>query len=259
MPVAGKSKIALPKLRTLLRNQESKRGLLIAFEGPDGSGKTTQRKLFKDWLRTEGHDLITTKWSSSELVKPLITARKAAHAFSPEEFCLLHAADFRHRVETEILPALWSGKNVIADRYLFTALARDVARGLRLDWVLNVYHPMIWPDVVFYFSVSVETSGKRIAAQRTPKFYESGQDITNIEDPFESYQKFMARVIQEYEALATIFEFVTVDAEKPIYQQHRLIRDLYLEKRRRPWAEWNMDAVLEWLGRKCGDPELPDA
>jgi dTMP kinase len=82
--------------------------------------------------------VVTTKWNSSPVVKPLVKARKAARSLSPEEFCLLHAADFRHRLETEILPALWEGKTVIADRYLFTALARDAARGLERDWILHL-------------------------------------------------------------------------------------------------------------------------
>src|SRR5437867_12338558 len=73
------------------------RGLLIAFEGPDGSGKTTQRKLFKEWLVGEGYDVVTSKWSSSRLIKPIIKARKNMRSINPEEFCLLHAADFRHR------------------------------------------------------------------------------------------------------------------------------------------------------------------
>src|SRR5207244_11541001 len=134
-----------------------RRGFLIAFEGPDGSGKTTQRKLFKTWLQSEGHDVVSTKWNSSELIKPLVKSRKALRVLSPEEFSLLHAADFRHRVESVILPALWAGKTVIADRFLFTGLARDVARGLDLDWVINLYTPLLWPDLVFYFSVSAAT------------------------------------------------------------------------------------------------------
>src|SRR4026209_1834416 len=92
-----------------------RRGRLIAFEGPDGSGKTTQRKLFKKWLETEGYDVITTKWNSSDLIKPIIKSRKAVRALSPEEFSLLHAADFRHRVDHEVMPALWAGKLGIAD------------------------------------------------------------------------------------------------------------------------------------------------
>src|SRR5262249_57326104 len=89
-----------------------KRGLLVAFEGPDGSGKTTQRKLFKTWLVAEGYDVVTTKWNSSDLIKPIIKGRKAARALSPQEFSLLHAADFRCRMDEEVLPALWDGKIV---------------------------------------------------------------------------------------------------------------------------------------------------
>lgn len=236
-------------LRQLLRAHEATRGLLIAFEGPDGSGKTTQRKLFKRWLVSEGVDVVTTKWNSSPLIKPLIKVRKHARALSPREFCLLHAADFRYRLDHVVLPALWRGATVVADRYLYTALARDAARGLELDWMLNVYRPILWPDLVFYFAVSPETSGRRIAAVRTPKYYEAGQDVTGLADPFASYQRFITRVIREYDALALIFRFVTVNAEQPILVQHHQIRQLFLETRRRPWAEWNVEAVLDWLAR----------
>src|SRR4029453_1843308 len=90
-----------PSLRALVRARERSRGLLIAFEGPDGAGKTTQRKLFKTWLKGEGHEVVTSKWSSSRLVRPLIKARKKGHALGPEEFCLLPPVDFRHRLHTE--------------------------------------------------------------------------------------------------------------------------------------------------------------
>ena len=193
------------KVLPLLRARQEKRGLLIAFEGPDGSGKTTQRKLFTRWLESQGHVVVTTKWGSSRLVKPLLNARRKAHALSPEELCLLQAADFRHRLEQEILPALWRGTMVVADRFLFTGLARDAARGLDLDWVLHAYSPLFWPDIVFNFSVSLDTSTSRVAANRTPKFYDAGQDVTNITDPVSSYRAFESRVIREYENLSVIF------------------------------------------------------
>ena len=235
------------RARAHFTDRSRRRGLLVAFEGPDGSGKTTQRKLFKTWLKAEGYDVVTTKWNSSDLIKPIIKSRKAVRALSPEEFSLLHGADFRHRVEHDILPALWAGKVVIADRFLFTGLARDVARGLDLDWVLKLYQPLVWPDLVFYFAVSAGTSGKRILATRTPRFYEAGQDVTDVDDPVESYQRFITRVIREYEALALIFKFITVDAERSIGEQHRQIRDLFREGEKRPWSDWNADAVAEWL------------
>src|SRR5438105_2597751 len=245
--MAGGRTIPIRRLQQLLKQRQEKRGLLIAFEGPDGSGKTTQRKLFKEWLVGEGYDVVTTKWNSSKLIKPIIKARKLMRSMNQEEFCLLHAADFRHRLENEVVPALVDGKMVVADRFLFTALARDAARGLELDWLLHIYSPLYWPDIVFYFSVSPETSGKRIAATRTPKYYEAGQDVTNIDDPFESYKHFISRVIKEYEALAVIFKFITIDAEAPIYDQHLLIRKLFQESRERPWMDWNEEAITDWV------------
>lgn len=219
----------------------------MAFEGPDGSGKTTQRKLFKAWLKSEGREVVTNKWNSSPLIKPLVKIRKQIHSLSPEEFCLLHAADFHYRVETDILPALWRGATVVADRYLFTGLARDAARGLPFDWLVHLYAPILWPDIVFYFSVSPETSGMRIAATRQPKYYEAGQDVTGVEDPLGSYTQFISRVIREYEALAVVFQFITIDAEQPINEQHHQIREHFQQTARRPWADWNVEAVSDWL------------
>ena len=226
------------------------RGFLVAFEGPDGSGKTTQRKLFKTWCKAEGFDVVTTKWNSSELIKPIVKSRKAIRSLSPEEFSLLHAADFRHRVDQVVVPALWQGKLVIADRFLFTGLARDVARGLDLDWVLKLYQPLLWPDLVFYFSVSSGTSSQRVTATRTPNFYEAGQDVTAVDDPVESYRRFVTRVIREYESLALIFKFITINAEESIGQQHTRIRELFREGVNRPWSEFNVDAFAEWLSQR---------
>ena len=258
MPRHGSSGALNPRLRALVRTHfedpSNRRGLLVAFEGPDGSGKTTQRKLFKTWLKASGYDVVTTKWNSSDLVKPLIKSRKAIHALSPIEFSLLHAADFRHRVEHEVLPALWARKLVIADRFLFTGLARDAARGLDFDWVLRLYQPLLWPDLVFYFSVSPGTSSQRITATRTPSFYEAGQDVTAIEEPTASYERFITRVIREYEALAVIFRFATVNAEQSILDQHREIRQLFREGEGRPWNDSNLDAVTAWLAHRKGEP-----
>lgn len=225
----------------------TRRGLLIAFEGPDGSGKTTQRKLFKTWLVAEGYDVVTTKWNSSDLIKPIIKGRKAARALSPQEFSLLHVADFRCRMDAEVLPALWDDKIVIADRFLFTGLARDVARGLDFDHVLKLYQPLVWPDMVFYFSVTPATSRMRVAADRVPNFYEAGQDVTDVEDAVESYHRFITRIIREYDSLADIFNFTTVNAEEGIAEQHRRIRDLFREGARRPWSPWNVEAFAEWI------------
>lgn len=248
-PPADRAVLSRRRLRALIHDREPHRGLLVAFEGADGSGKSTQRKLLKRWLKSDGAHVVTSKWKSSRLIKPLIKSRKTLRALSPEEFSLLHAADYRHRLETEILPALWSGSIVLADRFLFTGLARDAARGLEFDWLLNVYRPLFWPDVVLYFNVSPETSTERIGTERAPSFYEAGQDITGLDDAVASYRRFISRVIREYDALALIFRFVTIDAEQPIYDQHQAIRALVRQTPRRRWADWNEEALFEWLAR----------
>jgi dTMP kinase len=237
------------RIRKLIAERERSRGLLIALEGPDGSGKTTQRKLLKRWLESRDHQVVSTRWASSPLVKPMLKVRKKIRTLSIEEYSLLHAVDFRHRVETSILPALWAGKTVLADRYLFTALARDAARGLDLDWLLHAYSPLLWPDLVVYFSMTPEDSRRRIASTRAPRFYEAGQDVTGIEDPLASYGRFIDRVVKEYNNLSVVFQFVTVDAGDAVYRQHTQVRQLVEKAVKRPWPEFSEEAVEEWLSK----------
>jgi dTMP kinase len=240
-------KVKRTALELLIARRDKTRGLLIALEGPDGSGKTTQRKLLKTWLQSQGRPVMSTRWGASPLVKPLIRVRKSIRALSPLEYSLLHAIDFRHRIETEVLPALWSGRTVLADRYLFAGLASDAARGMDLDWLLHAYSPLLWPDLVLYFAMPPHASSRRVAATRQPRFYESGQDVTGIDDPLASYRRFIDRVIREYDNLATIFKFVTVNAEAAVYRQHQQVRRLVERARKRPWPEYSADAVAEWL------------
>lgn len=235
------------QLRELIAAREASRGLLIAFEGPDGSGKTTQRKLLTRWLESRNHDVVSTRWASSALVKPMLKVRKKIRTLSTEEYSLLHAIDFRHRVETSILPALWAGQTVLADRYLFTALARDAARGLDLDWLLQAYAPLLWPDLVIYFSLTPEDSRRRVASTRAPRFYEAGQDVTGLDDPLASYSRFIDRVVTEYNNLSVVFRFVAVDAGEAVYRQHTRVRELVEKTRKRPWTTFSEDAVTEWL------------
>ena len=232
--------------RTITFADVNDAGVLIAFEGHDGSGKTTQRKLFKSWLRSMGGDVAVTKWNSSPLYKPMIKARKAARSLDPESYASLHAADFRHRYENVINPALAGGQIVIADRYIFTGIARDVARGMNRDCSLELYSGFRKPDLVFYFRAPLDICAQRIAASREIKFYEAGQDITGLDDPYESYLRFGSRVVSEYDHLHRQVGFVVVNAERPIYEQHRFIREAYLQEFARPVLsefECQLDAV----------------
>src|SRR5262249_776923 len=118
----------------MMLSAPSDRGVLIALEGLDGSGKTTQRKLFKSWLRHLHDEVGVTKWNSSPAFKPLIKHRKATRSLDPMSYAALHAADFWHRHETIIEPSLRAGMVVLADRYIFTGLARDAARRVDQKW-----------------------------------------------------------------------------------------------------------------------------
>ena len=230
-----------------VRAREQKRGLLIAFEGPDSAGNRTQRRLFKTWLEHEGHEVVTARPRASRGIRPLLKVRSKLRVLSAEELCLLQAADFRHQLETRILPALWQGKTVVADRFLFTSLARASARGLDLDWLLAAHAPLFWPDIVFYFAVSPETSTTRVASMRAPKYYDAGQDVTSVADP-----------IGELPAVHR-----PDDPRVRVARPHLPVRHhrrgaahlraasthpaLFQEGGRRPWGQWNEEAVSEWL------------
>src|SRR5262249_42531531 len=117
------------------RNPNPYPGKLVIVEGIDGSGKSTQRGLLAQWLRSEGHLVIVSEWNSSPIVKATTSRGKKRHLLTPLTFSLIHATDFSDRVERDIVPALKAGAIVLADRYVYTAFARDAARGVARDWV----------------------------------------------------------------------------------------------------------------------------
>ena len=114
---------------------------------------------------------------------------------------------------------------------------------------MQLYAPLVWPDLVVYFALKSQDSSRRVAATRAPRFYEAGQDVTGVEDPLISYRQFIGRVITEYENLALIFRFVKVNADQLVYRQHQQVRHLVQRVARRPWTEFSAEAVSEWLTR----------
>ncbi|MBI3098021.1 MAG: dTMP kinase [Planctomycetes bacterium] len=201
-----------------------KPGLLIAVEGTDGSGKTTQAHHLCDWLRERGASVVFTEWCSSKLVSKTIKKGKRLGLLRPYTFSTMHATDFAHRLESEIRPALAKGSIVIADRYLYTALARDAARGLPADWVRSLYsfaHP---PHLTFYFRVSGEIALSRILTSRQPKYYEAGMDLGLHEDLYESFRRFHARVTDAYDRMARSDRLVAIRADLPVGEQRVLVR-----------------------------------
>ena len=199
-------------------------GVLICVEGIDGSGKSTQIELLHNWLKSKGIDVILTQWNSSELISNTTKKAKKKNLLSGRTFSLLHAVDFADRLERTIKPALKAGFVVLADRYVYTAFARDVAREVDPKWVRNMYGFAIKPDMTFYFDVSPKDSLERICSNRQPKFYEAGMDMKLSNNPYKSYVLFQNRIVEQYKAMIDEFGLIKIDAMKSIHAKQEFIR-----------------------------------
>lgn len=205
-------------------------GKLIIVEGVDGSGKSTQIKLLEKWLRYVGVPVFFTEWNSSEQVKEIISKGKKRNLLTPTTFSLLHATDFAARYERNIFPLLRAGYVVLADRYIYTAFARDVVRGCSPGWVRQVYSFAVKPDIAFYFRVPVEVSFDRIVKSRPKlKYYEAGMDLNLSNDPYESYRIFQSRIVEQYESMIDTERFTVVDGGADIEEQQKQVREKIME------------------------------
>lgn len=202
-------------------------GRLFVVEGIDGSGKTTQLGLLAKWLVAEGHRVSVTEWNSSALVKAATRTGKKQNALTPLTFSLLHATDFADRLLYKIVPPLKAGMIVLADRYAFTAFARDVTRGVDRQWVRELYDFAVRPDLSLYFRVPIEVSVDRLVARRAKlKFYEAGLDMGWSTQPVESFRLFQGRVLEEYDRLVDEYGLQVVDARGTITEQQQIVRRL---------------------------------
>ena len=202
-------------------------GRLIAVEGIDGSGKSTQLVLLERWLTARGYRVHFTEWNSSPLVRRSMRRGKKKDLLTPTTFSLLHAVDFADRLTYKIMPPLKAGMIVLADRYVFTAFGRDVARGVHPEWVRGLYTFAPRPDLTLYFRVPIEVSLDRLMARRVKlKFYESGMDLGWSSNPVESFRLFQGKVLDEYDRLVEEFGLQVVNAVGSITEQQRLVRSL---------------------------------
>ncbi len=217
-------------------------GRLIAVEGLDGSGKSTQIYLLKRWLEAEGIKVYFSEWNSSELVKSATSKGKKRELLTPTTFSLIHATDFADRYERHLLPLLRAGYVVLCDRYIFTAFARDVVRGCPPEWVRGIYNFAALPDMVFFFKADLEVSLNRILEGRPKlKFFEAGMDLRLSNDPYESFRIFQGRILEQYMAMSGEFKFIVMDANQNVEKQQAFVRKVVGERinlarfrRRRP-------------------------
>jgi dTMP kinase len=200
-------------------------GRLFIVEGIDGSGKSTQLSLLYKWLTLQGYNVYFSEWNSSDLVRTTTRMGKRKQMFTPTTFSLIHATDFADRLENRIIPLLKSGMIVLADRYAFTAFARDAARGVTRSWVRHLYDFAVVPDLAFYFRVPLDTAVDRILSGRARlKYYEAGMDLGLSDDMRESFELFQGRIIGEYDAMAAEFGFTVMDGARPIEEQQSKMR-----------------------------------
>ncbi len=223
-------------------------GKLFIVEGIDGSGKSTQLSLLQQWLRREGYMVFFSEWNSSPLVKETTRTGKKKQMLTPTTFSLIHATDLADRIERHIIPPLKAGAIVLADRYVYTAFARDCARGVSPNWVRDLYHFTVKPTVAFYFRVPLEVSLKRILGARAGlKYYEAGLDLGLSNDIEESFKIFQGIIRDRYEEMVSEFGLTVIDATRSIEEQQNEVRTIVerelrdLPRNPAPRPEWNED------------------
>jgi dTMP kinase len=207
------------------------KGKLIVVEGIDGSGKSTQVSLLSQWLRSQSLAVAFSEWNSSPLVRETTRRGKKKEILTPTTFSLIHATDFADRLERYIIPLLKAGAIVCADRYAYTAFARDVVRGVGRRWVRNLYRFAVRPNLSFYFRVPLDVALNRILGGRDAiKYYEAGMDLELSRDIEESFRIFQGRILEEYDAMAEEMGFHVIDATGSIEEQQQQMREITMRE-----------------------------
>jgi len=233
-------------------------GKLIVVEGIDGSGKSTQIDLLLKWLQTRGKSVYFSEWNSSDLVKSTTRLAKKEHMFTPITFSLLQSTDFADRWENRILPLLKAGAIVLADRYAFTAFARDVARGVDPAWVRNLYSFAPMPDLVIYFRVPLEVAVDRILASRAKiKYYEAGMDLGLSDNKVSSFRLFQQRIIDEYDRMVVEFGLTVIDGTLPVEKQQKQVREV-AKKILKGWEGLPNPKTLSRRSKGIKDGNIPE-
>jgi dTMP kinase len=201
-------------------------GRLVAAEGLDGSGKSTQLHLLSFWLRAEGYEVILAEWISSKLIKRALKAGRKQGIVDPKLLSLLHAADIAEIHQRDIVPALQRGAIVLADRYIYTALARDLARGVELEWVQHVYQFATRPDLSIYFQLNADEALRRSLSATPLAEYEqrAGMEQAAHAHSMDHFRVFQQRVLHAYEIMGNRFAFLHLDALQPVKQQQQQLR-----------------------------------
>jgi dTMP kinase len=207
-------------------------GRLIVLEGTDGVGRSTQAAMLKEWLEVQGYAVMETGWTRSKLVGQAITDAKAGHSLNRLTYCLMYATDLADRMEYQILPALRSGFIVLADRYVYTMIARGIARGADKQWLHDLYGFAVQPDLILHLRISVEDLVPRVLAGGKMNYWESGLDMNYGDDLYDSFVAYQGALIEQFDEMSEECGFITIDARQDTRTLQRLLRQAvarYLE------------------------------
>jgi dTMP kinase len=192
-------------------------GRLIVVEGADGSGRSTQIAMLVQWLEGCGHATTQVGLKRSSLVSEELEQAQHGNILSRTTFSLFYATDFADQLENIILPALKAGFIVLADRYIYTLMARDMVRGMDEAWLKNLYGIALEPDAVFYLNVPPEELVQRSFAKNTAlDYWESGMDLGFSRDMFDSFLKYQTTMQQTFRQLQATYGFTIVDANRSV-------------------------------------------
>jgi dTMP kinase len=190
-------------------------GRLIVIEGTDGVGRSTQISLLRPWIESAGFAVVDTGLRRSPLIREGLAAAKEGHTMGSMTLNLFYATDFADRLENLILPSLRSGIIVLTDRYIYSLIARAIVRGADPDWIAGVYGMALIPDAVFYLKVDLNTLVRRIVP-RGFDYWESGMDMRLGDDLYESFMRYQALILAQFDAMAQRYHFHIIDASRPI-------------------------------------------
>jgi dTMP kinase len=211
-------------------------GKLVVIEGQDSSGRTTHVQKLAQWLEVEGYAVVQVGLRGSELVAPELESAREGNTLSPRTMSLFYATDFYDQLENKIAPALRAGAIVLADRYIFTLMARDLVRGAEIDWVANLYSKAIVPDHLFFLQASTSTLlDRRLSEHPDLDYWESGMDLGISRDWHESFVRYQNRMRGQFQALQKRFDFEVVNANRSVAAVHRDLKgrlQVLLRKRR---------------------------
>src|SRR5713226_7495401 len=193
-------------------------GRLVVIEGTDGVGRSTQITLLRPWLESSGYAVVDTEMTRSVLAGAGLKQAKEGHTLGPITLNLYYATDFVDRFESQILPALHAGFIVLTDRYIYSLMARAILRGADPKWIRSIYGLALKPDAIFYLRVGMDDLIPRVLQRGGFDYWESGMDMRLGADLFESFVKYQALLLQEFDAMVGEYNFQVIDASLPADQ-----------------------------------------